>query len=269
MAYEMLMCYSEATMYLPRQPGNPGGSVKRFPVLAVLTMVGSLALSATAGAQLANTGLFVNSGLDQRWNLSITSLGVPDPSAVFAPIVPQYNSPTSSAATVVTTIPSPPWAPNAPGNYQWIGASETGTLGVTSGTPTGDAISRFRYTFSTTFSMSGNELQGVLGWDNRMLGYQIGAGPLTQFAPAAAFDQSGFCRNADGEFGTGAFPACLRSFTINQAFTSGQTFSIVLEGDGKTDGLLFVTPEPSTYLLVGAGLAGMMVASRRRRRLSA
>jgi hypothetical protein len=141
---------------------------------------------------------------------------------------------------------------------------------------------RFDYVFSTTVLGTG-EITGALGWDNQLRGYNFGAILSTAdiasmtgmnfFTPAGNFDQYGFCRTADGEFPSSAFPNCTQPFDIGTG-TAGERLNIYLRGDGQTDGIILnqatppssVVPEPSTYALMATGLVSMMGFARRRRR---
>src|SRR5690348_2080767 len=63
-------------------------------------------------------------------------------------------------APIVTSIPTLVWAPNIPGEQQWIGAANNGSVGGAT-----------RYYYQTTFTapVSGVVSFG-LGWDNRLVG---------------------------------------------------------------------------------------------------
>lgn len=228
----------------------------------------ALALASTVQAQVISTGSNLNvlGTQDLSWKVRVDQI-LPAESGV------TYTLPAAgfNQATVISTPPSPPWAPNT-SSYKWIGVSANGTMPTSVGTASGDGIFRFLYTFQTTIVSNASSVTGFMGWDNKIIGYSFG-NPLTSatyltstaFTPAPDFALAGFCRNGDGEFASGAFPNCLTPFAINANFQAGTLLNIYMTGDGRTDGLLLVTPEPSTYLLVGAGLFGMMAVARRRR----
>lgn len=240
--------------------------MKRF-VKGFSMALGGIALSAASlSAQITNTGLNILGGLDQSWKLSVTQLLPGELGTTYT--IPAAYTGGGSFATVETTIPSPPWGPNKPGTYMWIGATSNATIPNNGASPLGDGLRRFRYMYTTVIGSNSNGFSGFLGWDNYLVGYSINGGANNPFLPSTSFDQSGYCRS-DGEFAAGAFPNCFTPFTIANTLVAGQTFSITIEGDGKTDGLLVASvPEPSTYLLMGAGLLGVGFMSRRRRTIA-
>jgi hypothetical protein len=181
-------------------------------------------------------------------------------------------------APVVTLIPTPPWAPNIPGEQQWIGAANNGTVGG----PT-------RYYFQTTFTAP---VAGVvsfgLGWDNRLVGAFVGGSIdpsgvflgglslLGDTSPSNPYDggRAGFCRDGDGEFPSSAYPNCVLNVAIAVNADQQNTLTFVVEGDGTTDGLLVGTaagandppvipvppttvPEPATMGLMFMGLVAL------------
>jgi hypothetical protein len=181
-------------------------------------------------------------------------------------------------APVVTSIPSPPWAPNVAGEQQWIGAANNGSVGGAT-----------RYYFQTTFSapVSGVVSFG-LGWDNRLVGAFVGGSIdpsgiflgglslLGDTSPSNPYDggKAGFCRNGDGVFPSGAYPNCVLNVAIDVNADQQNTLTFVVEGDGTTDGLLVGTaaganeppvipvppttvPEPATMGLMFMGLVAL------------
>ncbi len=182
----------------------------------------------------------------------------------------------SGNATVITSPPSPPWAPND-ANSSWIGLSANGNNPHGG---TGDNATRYLYHFETELLGQGT-ITGAIGWDNRLIGYQwlnasgvatggVYAASSSWITPFNDPSESGFCRDADGVFDGSAYPNCLAQFTIsvNQRDAAGIRF--ILEGDGQTDGFRVagatsVVPEPSTYMLMAAGLAGLGFFARRRK----
>jgi hypothetical protein len=190
-------------------------------------------------------------------------------------------------APIVTSIPSPPWAPNTPKQQQWIGAANNGTVG-------GGAT---RYYYQTTFT---TPVAGVvsfgLGWDNRLVGAFVGGSVdpsgiflgglslLGATSPSNPYDggKAGFCRDSDGVFPSGAWPNCVLNVAIAVNADQSNTLTFVVEGDGVTDGLLVGTaaganvppvivvppttvPEPATLGLMFIGLVALGSARRFRR----
>jgi hypothetical protein len=182
-------------------------------------------------------------------------------------------------APIVTSIPTPPWAPNIAGQQQWIGAANNGSVGGAT-----------RYYFQTTFS---SPVSGVvsfgLGWDNRLVGAYVGGsidlttglfleglsllGTTSPSNPYAG-GKAGFCRDGDGVFPGSAYPNCVLNIAIAVAADQANTLTFVVEGDGQTDGLLVGTaagsneppviqvppttvPEPATLALMFTGLAAL------------
>ena len=182
-------------------------------------------------------------------------------------------------APIVTSTPSPPWAPNIPGEQQWIGAANNGSVGGAT-----------RYYFQTTFTapVSGVVSFG-LGWDNRLVGAYVGGsinlatgfflGGLSLLGSTSPSDpyaggKAGFCRDADGVFPSSAYPNCVLNVAIAVNAEQQNTLTFVVEGDGQTDGLLVGTaagtnlppvievppttaPEPATLALMFTGLAAL------------
>ena len=181
-------------------------------------------------------------------------------------------------APIVTSIPSPPWAPNIAGEQQWIGAANNGSVGGAT-----------RYYFQTTFSAP---VSGVisfgLGWDNRLVGAFVGGsidpsgvflGGLSLLgatSPSNPYDggKAGFCRDSDGVFPSSAWPDCVLNVAIAVNADQSNTLTFVVEGDGATDGLLVGTaaganeppvivvppttvPEPATMGLMFMGLVAL------------
>lgn len=182
-------------------------------------------------------------------------------------------------APVVTSIPSPPWAPNIAGEQQWIGAANNGSVGGAT-----------RYYYQTTFS---SPVSGVisfgLGWDNRLVGAYVGGSidastglfleglsllGTTSPSNPYADGRAGFCRDGDGVFPSGAYPNCVLNVAIGVNADQQNTLTFVVEGDGQTDGLLVGTaagsnqppvievppttvPEPATMGLMFMGLVAL------------
>lgn len=182
-------------------------------------------------------------------------------------------------APIVTSIPSPPWAPNIVGQQQWIGAANSGSVGGAT-----------RYYYQTTFTapVSGVVSFG-LGWDNRLVGAYVGGSInlatgfflgglslLDDTSPSNPYagGKAGFCRDSDGVFPSAAYPNCVLNVAIAVNADQLNTLTFVVEGDGTTDGLLVGTaaganqppvipvppttvPEPATLGLMFMGLVAL------------
>jgi hypothetical protein len=181
-------------------------------------------------------------------------------------------------APIITSIPSPPWAPNIAGVQQWIGAANNGTVG-----------GQTRYYFQTTFSSPvSSVLSFGLGWDNRLVGAYVGGsidpatglfldglsllGSTSPLLPYAG-GRAGFCRDSDGVFPGSAYPNCVLNVAIGMNADQLNTLTFVVEGDGTTDGLLVgaafgdlppviqvpttTAPEPATMGLMFLGLVAI------------
>jgi len=222
-------------------------SITRASVVAA-----ALALTSIASeAQVLNTGLGVGP-IDANWTVKVTEIANP------ANVLYQGN------AFFISPIPSV-WQDNSAPTYNWIGARRDGNL------PGGNGTSiAYRYTFTTNL-LGSSTIVGSMGWDNKLVGFSFDGGANTSLYGnnPADFDEFGFCRTTDGEFDNKPQPTCTRSFTVSPT-QNATTFSVVIDGDLRTDGLLIrnastTVPEPSTYALMVAGLAGIFGVSRRRR----
>lgn len=213
--------------------------------------VAALLLTAnSASAQIVNTGVGVAAG-DANWTVKLFNKDTPN--------MLLYNG----QAQRITSIPSV-WQVNNSPVANWIGVSRTGSF-----SSAGAGAINFRYIFTTNL-LGMQSFAGSIGWDNRMVGYSFDGGQtITPFSPIENFDAFGFCRTSDGEFNSmSPSTACTRDFTVSPT-TGAQAFSVIIDGDLGTDGILIqntsTVPEPSTFVLVAAGLAGLGAVARRRR----
>jgi hypothetical protein len=161
-------------------------------------------------------------------------------------------------------ISNPVWG--LPSGAAWIGAE--GSTGSLPGA-VGDGARRYTYAARTTFSLNAGDeltLNVQCTFDNFWLGLFVNG---TQFGTTVCGADNRFVLAPEFQIGPGAF----------QAGTN--TLEFRWQGDGVTDGLVArvnsavvvpgnpgvpgVIPEPSTYLLMGTGLVGLVGVARRRR----
>lgn len=230
-----------------------------------MLLLASAMVSPVASAQWANTGSTI-AATDPVWSVSWRGING-------ATVTPGFVA----NAAVMTSIPSV-WNPNL-ADTRWIGATSTGSVGVSGGSGT----ARVEYLFQTTFTPTTEMVGGRLGWDNLFMGAFLGGtidgtGALVggtrvmdAFVAQPGQGPFGFCRNGDGFLPGSSYPNCTMPFLIS-GLTVGQetTITFVLNGDGGTDGLFLtgataLVPEPAAAALFGFGLLGLGLIARARR----
>ena len=201
-------------------------------------------LPTRAFAQLpVSTGAQQSEGRDTRWQVAYGLTG--GPLGAF------------SNAFVIT---NPVWG--IPTGASWIGATASSSLpgGI------GDGSRRFTYVARTQFTLgAGDQLtfRFQCTFDNYWLGLFING---TQYGTTACGGDNSFALASEVTIGPMNFLAGLN------------TIEYRWQGDGITDGIVIrsnaasvvpgapgVVPEPSTYVLMATGMAGLVGISRRRR----
>ncbi len=221
-------------------------------------VAGIVALSAATTAE----GQVIKTDTD-GWSVACTVINGGNPTS-------RCNGAFSSAVRVNPTADG--WATGPISGAYWI--SNTGTGSLWSSSP--DEGEYYEYTFRTYIDLavgSSNTLAinfNSFHFDNYFVGVRVNG-----HNTIAGFEGGNFPLPAPGENWT-------KSFVLNTTsnkFVEGQnTLDIVIRGNGRTDGILVagsyyqmpgastVVPEPSTVVLMTAGLAGLGVAMRRRKR---
>lgn len=207
-------------------------------VLAPALVEGQLIVS--TGTQVTGSGANTR---DTRWQVGFSTTGVP---TTFADAFRIQNL-----------------AWSQPSGAAWIGAQgESGTLpgGI------GDGARRFTYAARTTFSLNAGDqltLRMQCTIDNYWLGFFING---AQFGTTVCGPDNTFSLASEFVVGPSSFSTGLNILEFRW------------QGDGVTDGFVGrvnsavvspgnpgVVPEPSTYVLMATGLAGVFGIARRRR----
>jgi hypothetical protein len=241
--------------------------MRTLPTLAL----GALLLAAGP----ARAGLIPNTGdndgsTDANWSVLWRPVGASNTGSFGA----------LSNAPLVSSIPSPPWQPDVPGNH-WLGVNSSATIPGESG----DGSRRFEYAFTTSIELpAAQRVSAAIGYDNFFVGgyvdgeFDTSTGTYTpgqQFLSALSLlgagneNKAGFCRNGDGFLPSSSFPTCTVNFALDLP-AGAYKLTFVIQGDGVTDGFILnqegatVVPEPAVLdQLLLAGL-GILLAARRR-----
>lgn len=139
------------------------------------------------------------------------------------------------------------WAPNQAGVQQWIGTNNIATVSTNR--------ENTRYFFQTAFPQAvSGELEFGLGWDNVLVGAYVGGsintdtglfeGGVSLLSGTSPYfcGGGGYCWFDNCVFPGSNWPNCVLSVKVYVDAAKMDTLTLVVEGDGTTDGILVGKP---------------------------